>query len=951
MNMKTTTSNFTVLSSVFTLVLLLIQSHGWADSSPAPWQIKSRPCRVLLDWQPADRLNVEEPAEIFFDTAKLAAATGIDHLNPDSFTFVAENTDGSCAQIPVASRDELGQLSRQGTVFRFVPAPLAKRLWMYFGGADNSAPPLPTQWNLLEDSLDSASSWHISDPRVTATIADRQMHITYDDKNQPADPSIHVAITRSFPIPPECRGVEAKVAFDLKASCQGHVPLTILLQQFDQSGKQLGTCIVDPRWLSMCVTPNQDIKLREQGYIYRATTSITLSIGLWCPQTRDPIMNGDGSWMLYPSSDNFNVDITRADLRAAHAINFPGYEKSRFGPGLTGAQDDLSLQIGEGTGFCFDANPQAVWSEGALPSNPNDYHWPCCAGTFECWVLPQFDAADTGERYIMDAFASYGAQQSVLKIFYTPSTSKFHIVRVDPSDKSTEQETTAPLVPGQWHHLAYTWDPASGRQTLFVDGAPKLTHQEDPTPPIDITHLGSSKQIPGRVWLGQTNTANRFHDNALHGRLDEVRVSDGIRYTAPFTPERVPFVLDHDTRALFHFDDRISGLAAGDDGRIPGTLLSLTPPTFAALEYEKQDAPQPVLAQWDKPGFPDTVNPLKLFPVNPYVPLTEDAFTKSSIDRKTVLHLKPGETTTINCASQPEMDSVEIRCPDDGATLARPLLAKPGEVDPRTVESILASLGISKLPTLRERADTIFKYLVTNNDYFWSVVAEIQPSGAMISPGEHPTIFFNSYLQFGCGEQNRMVRDFFLAAGLSADMTHGSGHVFEQVFFDGSWHLYDLFARVFFPARDNLRPAALSEVERDPYLAVRAERTAVGFWLPSDTRKYQFPDREIAMPDMAYQLRPGESLRYYWHNDGRYNPTLVNPTEHSTPWKEGPLLHGKPMNWANHFPPYTANGIFSFSCTPRADHPALSDWHDGAFIYKFFSPYVICGATVKTSSD
>ncbi len=240
---------------------------------------------------------------------------------------------------------------------------------------------------------------------------------------------------------------------------------------------------------------------------------------------------------------------------------------------------------------------------------------------------------------------------------------------------------------------------------------------------------------------------------------------------------------------------------------------------------------------------------------------------------------------------------------------------------------------------------------MTNNDYFWSVLAEIEPSGNINAPGERPTLFFNSYLQFGCGDQNRMVRDCFLAAGLSSDMTHGSGHVFEQVFFDGSWHIYDLFARVFFPARDNVRPAALSEVERDPYLAVRAEKTAVGFWLPSDTRKYQFPDREIAMPDMAYQLRPGESLRYYWHNDGRYNPTLVNGTDHSTLWNQGPLLHGKPMNWGNQFPPYTANGIFSFAAAPRADLPALSDWHDGSFVYRFFSPYIVCGATVKTSSD
>jgi hypothetical protein len=272
MKRKTTMSTFAVVSVAFAFVLLLVRSSGRADSSAASWQVKARPSRILLDWQPSDRLNPDEPTEIFVDTAKLAAATGIDHLSPGSFNFVAESSDGSCEQIPFASRDETGQFNRRGRVFRFVPTPRAKRLWMYFGGADDTAPPPPTQWNLLEGSLDSASAWQISDPRVTATTANHAMHIAYDDKHQPANANMNVAIVRSFPIPPECRGVEAKVAFDLKASCQSHVPLTILLQQFDKSGKQLDSCIVDPRWLSMCVASDQDIALREQGFIYPATT-------------------------------------------------------------------------------------------------------------------------------------------------------------------------------------------------------------------------------------------------------------------------------------------------------------------------------------------------------------------------------------------------------------------------------------------------------------------------------------------------------------------------------------------------------------------------------------------------------------------------------------------------------------------------------------------------------
>ena len=939
---------------VIALAVLLTPLRSPADSSAAPWQINTRPYRVLLDWRSDDRNNPTEPTELFLDTAKLAAITGSGSLTPESFTFLAENSDGAFQPMPLATRDEVGQFDQHGTVFRFVPPPQAKHLWMYFGGTDHSGQELTTNWNLLSNAFDSIDSWQVSDPSVTATISSDQaagaMHLTYDDKSHPR-PNARVTISRSFPVPADCRGVEAKVAFDVKADCENDVPFSVLLEQFDESGNRLDACAVDPRWLAACVASGQDVTFREQGFIYPKTTSIKLVFQVWCGQSRDGIMNSDQSWLQYPPSDNFQLQITRAELRAAHPIAFPRVQQSIYAPGITGDKDDTSLAIGEGVGFCYDANPRSVWSEGALPSDPHAYGWPCNAGTFECWIMPQWDAKDGGKRYILDAVADISAEQDVLEIFYTPLTRQFHVIRQDLSGNKTEQTAEAPLSPGAWHHVAYTWNPSTDRQELFVDGTSVMSQPADPIELIDITRLGSAKMIPGRVWLGQCSFVNNGPDDSLHGRMDEVRISDGVRYSAAFKPQRTPFALDENTRALFHFDGRAEGLIASDRGQIQGTLLSPASPTAATLTFEKRGDEQVQQAQWTAPTLPDSLNPWKLFPINHFSPLTQSEFTNSSVNHQTQLHLKPGDTAVINCASQPRMDWVEVRCPDDGSTLARPFLARPDEVDPRTMQSLLASLKTQTISNPRERADAIFKYLVAHNDYFWSTAQEIEPSGEITDPGEIATLYLNSYPEYGCGDQNRMVRDCFLAAGLSSDMTHGSAHVFEQVFFEGSWHIYDLYTRLFFPARDNQRPAALSEVERDPYLTVRVDRPVNGYWLPSDTRIYQFPDREIALPDMAYRLRPGEAFRYYWHNDARYNPLLTGGTEHATIWKDGPLFHGKPLHWANHFPPYTANGIFSFACTPREDHPALSDWHDGSFVYQFFSPYVICGATVNVSSD
>ena len=266
--------------------------------------------------------------------------------------------------MPVATRNELGQFGRQGTAFRFVPPAQAKKLWMYFGGTDRTVATVSTQWNLLPDFFDSTSSWTISDPHVAMSIDNlgdgRAMQLVYDDNNHPLGAGTRAAITRTFAIPPDCRGVEAKVAFDLKATCQGYVPLTILLEQFDSAGKKLDACVVDPRWLSLCVASGEDVKLREQGFIYPATASIRLSIRIWCAQTRDGIMNPDGSWLKYPDTDKFQVQITRAELRAAHPIPFPGSEESTYAPGLTGAKDDLSLVIGQNGGFCYDGFPRRL---------------------------------------------------------------------------------------------------------------------------------------------------------------------------------------------------------------------------------------------------------------------------------------------------------------------------------------------------------------------------------------------------------------------------------------------------------------------------------------------------------------------------------------------------------------------------------------------------------------
>jgi len=55
--------------------------------------------------------------------------------------------------------------------------------------------------------------------------------------------------------------------------------------------------------------------------------------------------------------------------------------------------------------------------------------------------------------------------------------------------------------------------------------------------------------------------------------MDELRLSDTMRYTAAFTPPSTDreFAPDEHTRALFHFNGTLDGESHGHKGPLPAT--------------------------------------------------------------------------------------------------------------------------------------------------------------------------------------------------------------------------------------------------------------------------------------------------------------------------------------------------------------------------------------------
>lgn len=108
---------------------------------------------------------------------------------------------------------------------------------------------------------------------------------------------------------------------------------------------------------------------------------------------------------------------------------------------------------------------------------------------------------------------------------------------------------------GVWHHVAATRDVNAGNATftLFVDGAVAGSAT------VSLSYVSA----PSTLLLGggrDTTSGYWPHTGAL--RIDELRISDAVRYTAAFTPAR-RFSHDGATTVLYHFDE-ISGNTAPD---------------------------------------------------------------------------------------------------------------------------------------------------------------------------------------------------------------------------------------------------------------------------------------------------------------------------------------------------------------------------------------------------
>lgn len=169
------------------------------------------------------------------------------------------------------------------------------------------------------------------------------------------------------------------------------------------------------------------------------------------------------------------------------------------------------------------------------------------AFTYECWVyITAFNGSAGTAGYIIDNRASNTDPNG----FGISASTSNNGILVGGFGSNTLITGSNTLSTNTWYHVAVTRS-VTGTITLWIDGFSKgtATSSNSLTPTV-ATFIGR----------GVATTTQTFR-----GYIDEVRLSNTIRYTTTFTPSTTRFQNDANTLFLFHGDESNGSTTFVDD--------------------------------------------------------------------------------------------------------------------------------------------------------------------------------------------------------------------------------------------------------------------------------------------------------------------------------------------------------------------------------------------------
>jgi hypothetical protein len=219
-----------------------------------------------------------------------------------------------------------------------------------------------------------------------------------------------------------------------------------------------------------------------------------------------------------------------------------GLVKGRFGSAL-------HLPVGEGVGVTWPRGDWTRYGSAPLFTRGNEVPELCNLGYFD-WTLELWykaSGAQPGRGVLLDlrnesGEASPQCPAGVNDLVLEAGRERFVLVSRLLTKREWDLEIPIPTDParlkdGEWHHLAFTFTAAERQIRHYVDGR----HQPLPKKGGFLPLMGQLVSLRlGRDLEGAQELA---------GLLDEVRLSDTVRYTADFAPPG-SLSVNYDARAL-----------------------------------------------------------------------------------------------------------------------------------------------------------------------------------------------------------------------------------------------------------------------------------------------------------------------------------------------------------------------------------------------------------------
>ena len=740
------------------------------------------------------------------------------------------------------------------------------------------------------------------------------------------------------------------------------------IRQLDADGKTLPESVADGRWTTHMRPPQKLAVYRDEGHIHLRAKKLRVELEL---RTLGTEYDDYGLKITDPSVRLPALEVTRLAVRPAERLPFPKWNDAFFAAGVSGRAGDTALRLGgdNGQALFYQLGSRGVWSEGVQLRKESDRFFPAGAGTVEAWFRPDWAAVEAKRKAVdgkkrpialFEAFQGYRAAECkqgagpVLQLTYLPSKKELSLLMRDWNDHRYEQTWKKIVLPdGAWTHVALQWAP-KGEAQVFLNGRKAATL---PIPEFEAIPLADKSRNVNDLWamefyLGSyCRTVRRAHEITpelplFEGAADNLRVSTGCRYAGDFTPAKA-FTVDADTRALFTFDRAFDGVSGGGFGFIPASVRADADRVDHRLAVDGA-----AIQYYPAENLPEN-DPAKVLNILNYSVMPKPAEYLAA--RKTLTKsatLAAGEKLSFTCGDTAYPAWVDFANPSETEQVLYPILVNKGRLDPRSFGDLADSLAIGDLSD-RDKANRVFQYVLSASDYFMNHQLCFSP-GANVphSACYEAMIMLNSYCGFECGPLNNLAANLFAAvARCPSAQTGGYGHSFEEVFFDGKNHIYDLSAQKFFPAMDNETAAYLKESGDQPGIHNRLGGEADHF-IRQGTRGHgaQNPSYQ---EKVAMVLNPGERFRVWYANNGRMNNLQTwsrtgvygSPKLHLDEYDFGKVAAANDKtHWVKRrdriFPHYSTS-VLAFDGVPSAKSPALEQVKPDSFCYRIRCCYPI----------